>query len=121
MRNSVQTLPEEQQRSLSAFHEIGIDAWLTEDGTVMVGQHEVIVLSTIDTQIIACPAFAEGYRTGSAAREAMGDDGPVALTDDECTERMNQVIPGVLTPLAQKLWRRGDIFGWAMSWCEAVG
>lgn len=120
MLNHIQTLTEEQQRSLAAFHEVGIDAWLTEAGTVMVGEHEIIVLSTIDSRIIASPAFADGYHAGYAASLEMGDDCPAALTDYEFTERIEQTIPKALAPLPQTLWRRGYIFGWAMSWCEAV-
>lgn len=116
-----QTLTEEHQRSFAAFHEVGIDAWLTEDGTVMTGEHETIVLSAIDSRIIASPAWASGSRTGSAARGEMGDDCPAALTDDECTERIPQALPHARADLPQKLWRQGDICGWAMSWCEAVG
>ncbi len=121
MRNSIHPLTEEQQRSLAAFHEVGIDAWLTNEGTVMIGEHEIIVLSTNDSRIIASPAFAEGYHTGYAASLEMGDDCPAALTDYEFTERINRIIPSALPPLTQKLWRQGYIFGWAMSWCEAVG
>ncbi len=87
----------------------------------MVGEHEIIVLSTIDSRIIANPAFADGYHTGYAISLAMGDGCLAALTDYEFTERINQIIPNVLAPLAQKLWRQGYIFEWAMSWCEAVG
>jgi hypothetical protein len=121
MLNKIQTLTEEQQRSLAAFHEVSIDAWLTEEGTVMVGEHEIIVLSVIDSRIMASPAFAEGYHTGYAASEAMGDDSPAALTDYEFTERIRQTIPNMLAPQAEKLWRQGYIFGWVMSWCEAAG
>lgn len=94
---------------------------LCEEVSHELYEMDVAVRAELLAGLQANPAFAEGYRTGYAASEAMGDDGPVALTDDEFTERSNQVIPDMLTPLAHKLWRRGYIFGWAMSWCEAVG
>lgn len=121
MLNTIHTLTEEQQRALSDFHEIGIDACLTEDGAIKVGEHEVIALAAVNTHIVASTAFADGYCAGYAACEAMGDDGPAALTDGEFTARINQIIPDVLTELAHKQGRQGYIFGWAMSWCEAVG
>lgn len=103
MRNLIQTRTEEQQRSLAAFHDVGIDVWLRDPDTVMVGEHEIIVLSTIDSRIIASPAFADGYHTDYAASLVLGDDCPAALTDYEFTERINQVIPHVLADLPQKL------------------